>query len=130
MIRFAVKKSPWWLWRTYLGWRARETQRDYQGVGAVLYTRGGGGGTRGGEVRRRGLEVLGVPVALSDGHGEAGSADFLQKSPLLHMSTYLKCGSQWSGFVPQRTFVKVQRCFFFCQYNWIGGGVGPVSGLW
>lgn len=54
-----------------------------QGVGAVLYARDGGGGMRGGgEVRSRGLEGLGVPVALSDGHGEASSADFLQKSPL------------------------------------------------
>lgn len=56
-----------------------------QGVGAVLYARDGGGGARGGgEVRSRGLEGLGVPVALSDGHGEASRADFLQKSPPPH----------------------------------------------
>lgn len=54
---------------------------------------------------------------------------FCRRAPSPHMSTYLKRGSQWSGFVPQRTFVKVQR-FFFGLYNWSGGRVWLVTGLW
>lgn len=67
-----------------------------------------------------------MPIALSDGHGEAYIWTFLQKSSLSTNANLLKRGSPGSGFVPPGTFVKVQR-HFFGQYNWMGVG---WAGYW
>lgn len=80
----------------------------------MLYARDGGGGTQGGGgVRSRGLEVLGVPVALSDGHGKESSADFLQKSPLPTNANLFEAWVSMEWFCLSRNFCQSPETFFW-----------------